>query len=218
MDEEEVVESGSAAEAPDDGAVLLAQHSEPPPEPSPLMDTSVREASENPDDLTNTIEITTLTYTTNVYDDWLHRGPFLADLDLHTYVAYVLRSPRPVNTRLADTQRIEHVFAFDDHYELAKSHWQQLKTQGSNTLPMLEALRCPPPDMNNGEDNAMYKTLMGTLLACPGHSRCNDPLLYRPAFFPHMNPATSNCRQQWKARRAEIELLAERAENKKQRC
>ena len=29
-----------------------------------------------------------------------------------------------------------------------------------------------------------------------------------------MNPATSNCRQQWKARRAEIELLAERAEKK----
>ena len=79
---------------------------------------------------------------------------------------------------------------------------------------MLEALRCSPPDMNNGEDNAMYKTLMGTLLACPGQSRCNDPLLYRPAFFPPTDPTTFNCRQQWKARRAEIELLAVRAEEK----
>ena len=79
---------------------------------------------------------------------------------------------------------------------------------------MLEALRCSPPDMNNGEDNAMYKTLMGTLIACPGHSRCNDPLLYRPAFFPPTDPATFNCRQQWKARRAEIEFLAVRAEEK----
>ena len=79
---------------------------------------------------------------------------------------------------------------------------------------MLEALRCSPPDMNNGEDNAMYKTLMGTLLTCPGQSRCNDPLLYRPAFFPPTDPTTFNCRQQWKARRAEIELLAVRAEEK----
>jgi len=79
---------------------------------------------------------------------------------------------------------------------------------------MLEALRCPPPDMNNGEDNAVYKTLVGTLLACPGQSRCNDPLLYRPAFFPPTDPTTFNCRQQWKARRAEIEVLALRAEEK----
>ena len=132
MDEEEVVEGGSAAEAPDDEAALPAQHPEPPPGPSPLIDTSVREVGENPDNLTDTIEITTLTNTTSVHDDWLHRGPFLADLDLHTYVTYVLRSPRPVKARLADTQRVEHVFAFDDHYELAKSHWQQLKTQGQN--------------------------------------------------------------------------------------
>ena len=80
--------------------------------------------------------------------------------------------------------------------------------------PMLEALRCSPPDMNNGEDNAMYKTLFGTLLTCPGQSRCNDPLLYRPAFFPPTDPTTFNCRQQWKARRADIELLAVRAEEK----
>ena len=215
MDEEEVVEGGSAAEAPNDEAALPAQHFEPPPGPSPFIDTSVREAGENPDDnLTTTIEVTTLTNTTSVYDDWLHRGPFLADLDLHTYVTYVLRSPRPVKARLADTERVEHVFAFDDHYELAKSHWQQLKTQGQTTLPMLVALRCSPPDMNNGEDNTMYKTLMGTLLTCPGQSRCNDPLLYRPAFFPPTDPTTFNCRQQWKARRAEIELLAVRAEEK----
>ena len=205
MDEDEVAEGETTPEATDDEAGLPAQHPEPPP---------VGEAGEKQDNLTDTIEIGTLTNTTSVYDDWLHRGPFLADFDLHTYVAYVLRSPRPIKARVADTQRVQHVFAFDDHYELAKSHWQQLKTQAQHTLPMLEALRCPPPDMNNGEDNAMYKTLVGTLLACPGKSRCNDPLLFRPAFFPPTDPTTFNCRQQWKARRAEIELLAIRAEEK----
>ena len=59
MDEEEVVEGGSEAEAPDDEAAL-------PPGPSPLIDTPVGEAGENPDNLTDTIEITTLTNTTSV--------------------------------------------------------------------------------------------------------------------------------------------------------
>eukprot|EP00959_Pyramimonas_sp_CCMP1952_P143202 2998184-Pyramimonas_sp.AAC.1 len=59
---------------------------------------------------------------------------------------------------------------------------------------MLEAFRCSPPDMDNGEDNAMYNTLMGTLLDGPGQSRCNDPLLCRPAFSPPTDPATLNCR------------------------
>ena len=198
----------------DDQATHTAPHLEPPGGPSPFIDTSAREVGHDPEDLMDTMDITTLTNTTSVYDDWLHRGPFLVDLDLHTYVSHVLRSPRPVTARLADTQRVEHVFAFDDHYELAKSHWQKIKTQGHHTLPMLEALRCPPPDLNNGEDNAVYKTLMGTLTACPGQSRCNDPLLYRSAFFPPSDPAAFSCRLQWKARRAEIEVLAMRAEDK----
>ena len=113
-DEVEAVACGSsAADALGDEAGSPAQH-------------PVRQVGENSDDFMDTTEITTLTNTTSVYDDWLHRGPFLADLDLHTYVAHILRSPRPVKARLADTQRVEHVFAFDDHYELAKSHWQQL--------------------------------------------------------------------------------------------
>ena len=156
------------------------------------------------EDATNNMDITTLTNTTSVYDDWLHRGPFLADLDLHTYVAHVLRKPRPVKARLADAQRSEHVFPFDDHYELAKSHWQQLPMHCRAVLPMLEALRCPTPDLNNGEDNTVYKSLVGTLIVCPGPNRCNDPLLFRPAFFPPTDPRTCSCRRQWKARRAEI--------------
>ncbi len=96
----------------------------------------------------NNMDITTIT--TSVHDDWLHRGPSLADLDLRTYVAHILRKPRPVKARLADAQRVEHVFAFDDHYELAKSHWQQLPMHRRTVWPMLEALRCPPPDLNNG--------------------------------------------------------------------
>ena len=79
---------------------------------------------------------------------------------------------------------------------------------------MLEALRCQLPDFNNGEDNVVYKTLLGTVLACPGKNHCCDPRVYRPAFFPPSEPRKTNCRQQWKARRAEIEVLATRTEQK----
>ena len=51
-------------------------------------------------------------------------------------------------------------------------------------------------------------------MACPGKSRCNDPLVYRPAYFVQDEPSKVNCRQQWKARQAEIEVLAKRAEKK----
>ena len=185
-----------------------------PDGPSPFLDTVEHEAEESVNDIMDDMEITTLTNTTSLYDDWLHRGPFLADLDMHTYIAHVVRIPKPTKARLSDTQRFQDVFLFDDHYELANSHWQQLQTHGFHALPMLEALRCPPPDFNNGEDNAVYKSLFGTHLSCPGKSRCSDPLLYRPAFFASSEPGKSNCRQQWKARRAEIEVLATRAEEK----
>ena len=100
-----------------DDTLTPAQHPEPLGDPD-QRDTFASEV----EDLEDTITITTLTNTTSLHDDWLHRGPFLVDLDLHTYVAHVIRSPRPVKAQLDDAQRIEHVFAFDDHYELAKSH------------------------------------------------------------------------------------------------
>ena len=212
--------SSSAAQPSPSGAAQPAAAPSSPGSPllgsaeHPLDGESGKDEEAEAEDSMNNIDITTLTNTTSVYDDWLHRGLFLADLDLHTYVAHVLRKARPVKARLADAQRVEHVFAFDDHYELAKSPWQQLPMQRRTVLPMLEALRCPTPDLNNGEDYAVYKTLVGTLIVCPGPSRCNDPLLFRPAFFPPTDPRICSCRQQWKARRAEIEVLAVRAEQK----
>ena len=68
--------------------------------------------------------------------------------------AHAVRIPRPTTDRRADTQRCQDVFRFDDHYELADTRWQHLQTRGFRALPMLAALRCQPPDSNNGEDNA----------------------------------------------------------------
>ena len=127
-----------------------------------------------------------------------------------------------------DTQ--EHHILFDDHYELAKTTVQALKTQGDCTLAVLEALRCPPPNTNNGEDNAVFKSLIGTLIRCPGPGRCADPLMCSPGLFqvtvpestplsstgqtlrlsrttcPDTSPSTYSCRLQWKAGHSTVNL------------
>ena len=119
---------------------------------------------------------------------------------------------------------------------LASSTVQVLKTNGeANTLVLLEALKCPQPNTNNGEDNAVFKSLIGTLIRCPGRGHCADPLMCKHGFFqvtvPPLIPLSStaqklklkrsesapdttcvySCKMQWKARRAEIELLANKA-------
>ena len=147
-------------------------------------------------------------------------------------------------------ERADHCFLFDSHYALANSHWQQLVTDGVSKLVVMEALKCPLPSVNNGEDNAVFKSLIGTLIKCPGPGHCADPLFCKPGFFQvtvaesskqtdeselpewihhdnltrlkcplaisrktHADSVASNfsCRLQWKARGAEIEVLASRA-------
>ena len=183
--------------------------------------------------------------TTSAHDDWLHRGLFLFDFDFHTYMRYVRRKPCSARMKVTDIERAEDIFLFDSHYALAKSHCQELKTDGQCTLVVLEALKCPSPAVNNGEDNAVFKSLLGTLIKCQGPGHCADPLFCRSGFFqvtvpesslqtatdalyqrsdgstltvkrvthPDDSPSTFSCRLQWKARRAEIEVLAQQATN-----
>ena len=184
------------------------------------------------------------------HDDWLHRGPFLFDMDFHTYMRFTIRKPRAKDHKVTDVDRAEHCFLFDSHYALAASHWQQLVTEGHAKLVVMEALRCPLPSLNNGEDNAVFKSLFGTLIKCPGPGHCADPLFCKAGFFQVAVPESSSqtdaselpswidhehftpracplrvsrkthadnlassfsCRLQWKARRAEIEVLATQA-------
>ena len=184
------------------------------------------------------------------HDDWLHRGPFLFDMDFHTYMRFTIRKPRAKDHKVTDVDRAEHCFLFDSHYALAASHWQHLVTDGHLKLVVMEALRCPLPSLNNGEDNAVFKSLFGTLIKCPGPGRCADPLFCKAGFFQVTVPESSSqtdaselpswidhehftpracplrvsrkthadnlassfsCRLQWKARRAEIEVLATQA-------
>ena len=84
-------------------------------------------------------DISALSHTTSAHDDWLHRGPFLYDMDFHTYVTYVNREPRAVRARVTDMERQQDIFLFDAHYALADSYVQTLDTQGQCKLVVLEA-------------------------------------------------------------------------------
>ena len=100
-------------------------------------------------------------------------------MDFHTYMRFTVRRPRPKNVKVMDSDRVEHVFQFDAHYALAASHWQELQTDGRKKLVMMEALRCPPSSLNNGEDNAVFKSLIGTLIKCPGPGQCANLLFWK---------------------------------------
>jgi hypothetical protein len=141
--------------------------------------------------LEENLEISALETTTSPHDDWLHRGPFLFDMDFHTYIRFTVRKPRPKQLEIFDADRTDHVFLFDSHYALAASHWQHLDTHGRNKLVVMEALKCPQSSLNNGEDNAVFKSLIGTLLKCPGPGHCADPLFCKAGFFQVTVPESS---------------------------
>jgi len=163
--------------------------------------------------------------TTSVHDDWLHRGPFLHDAPFHVYAQYVDRVRRPQTDSMTG-----QYFLFESHYTLAHSYCQQIRTPAR--LPVMEALKCPSPAKGNGEENAMYKSILGVLLSCKSKDCCSDPMLFKPALFcggprssaeaheacesgdSDAKPVVWSFKRQWKARRAEIELLADRGQQK----
>ena len=78
-----------------------------------------------------------------------------------------------------------------------------------------------PPGEGTREDNAMYKHIVGSITECTCTDACSDPLLFKP-FMCRAGSAEKSgpwrfCLA-WKARRAELEVLARRAERKTQRA
>ncbi len=52
-------------------------------------------------------------------------------------------------------------FRFEHHYILARSYCQRVRTPAR--IPVLEALKCPPPAQGTAEENALYKLIVGGL-------------------------------------------------------
>ena len=156
----------------------------------------------------------TLRATTSAHDDWLHRGPYLHDIAFHTYAEYIDRVRLP-HQAPSDGQ----VFQFEPHYALSRSYCQRIRTPAR--IPVLEALRFVPPGESTREENTLYKHLVGSLLRCTCPESCSDPLLFKPLLHRSGSAAKPGpwCwRLAWKARRAELEVLAKRGEEKTERA
>ena len=153
-------------------------------------------------------------------DDWLHRGCSLLDMDMFHYARYIERTEIPSSgTAEAFHNRVGVFFLFDKHYPMSQQYVQTIRPQAK--LPQNVGPHLIRSDVNNGEDNAMWKAFWHSPLQCPGRSECTNPLLCRHVLFPSNDEDKNrNCAKKfapaWKAQRAFIEILADRAERKLQ--
>ena len=147
--------------------------------------------------------------TVSTYDDWLHRGVFLEDLDFHSYVAHVEVVSRSQG-------RLGECFVFDEHYIKSKTYWQRLAQ--CIAVPRVIGGSCPRIDVNHGEENARYKLALFSLTRCPGRGACADPsALSKPCLAPGKDGSV-RFRLAWRLRRAQIAVEATKADQKIQLC
>ena len=156
--------------------------------------------------------------TVSVRDDWLHRGPALYDMDLNTYVSHVEREEKPLfdAATSAPLRNAGLLIPFEAHYKLAGNYAQRVKLRAT-VITRYVGPNCERETVNEGEENAAYKAFHCSLLRCPGPGQCADPLMCRDVLFT--NAAGRYCfRPHWRAREAEILVLALRAHEKKLRA
>lgn len=173
------------------------------------------------------------TKSTSHRDDWLHRGAGLQDLDYYHYSRYVERVEKPRRGNAAGFHKRRGVYhLFDSHYAMSRNYVQVLYRHPKTVQNV--GSQCQRSDVNQGEDNAMYKAYFHTCIRCPGADECANPLLCRTLLYPqdedvdrHLALLQSSPEKQrtigrfapaWRARRYEIEVLADRAAAKRERA
>ena len=114
------------------------------------------------------------------HDDWLHRGPFLADLPWQVYMMRVQRARKPFRGNAAYAE----LFFFDNHYALSALYCQQIRYAGQLAIPRLVGSVCPSQAEEDGEAHAAYKLMLFARTRCPGPGACADPLNFRALLMP----------------------------------
>ena len=153
--------------------------------------------------------------TVSVRDDWLHRGPYLHDMDLNTYVCVIDRVEKPLRgVRLEALRKaFGQVFPFERHYKLAGTYMQVLR-KNLNRIPRYVGPNCLREIVNGGEENAAYKAFHCSLMRCPGIGQCAEPSMCSSVLFPNA-AGVFVFKSSWRAREAEILTLAARGRAKK---
>ncbi len=157
----------------------------------------------------------------------------LRDMDYYHYARYIERVEMPRSGSAQNFQKRHGVYyLFDRHYSLAKSYVQILRKQPMTVQNV--GTQCKRSDVNGGEDNAVYKAYFHSCVHCMGAERCADPLVYQQLLYPQIDdidkylemlqstPGAQRVQTRfapaWKARRYELEVLADRAAEKHDRA
>ena len=152
--------------------------------------------------------------TFSVFDDWLHRGDQLQDMQLYHYVRHVERCEIPRKGDLATfLARVGGIFLFDEHYKPVASSYVQILRPSARTV-RVAGPQCVRKDVNEGEDNANYKSFFFSTFRCPGAGECSNPLLCKPLLCTSPN-GSYKFHPCWRPRLGEILTLASRAQVKK---
>ena len=166
-------------------------------------------------------------------DDWLHRGVLLQDMDYYHYARFMDRVEKPRSgTAKSFMQRHGMYFLFEKHYPLGKDYVQILRRQPRTVQNV--GSQCQRSNVNDGEDNAVFKALFHSCAHCMGAQQCANPLMYQPLLYPRIDdidrynamlqrtPGAKRLHTRfaptWKARRYELEVLADRAAEKQDRA
>ena len=159
--------------------------------------------------------------TSTRHDDWLHRGPFLADLPWQAYMMRVQRIRKPTVANADHAQ----LFFFDKHYTLSTLYCQEIQYSGRVAIPRVVGSVCPPQEEDGGEPHAAYKLMLFSRTLCPGPGACADPLMHRQLLIPSDKPndpqlalAKPRFAPCWKACKCELEVKAKIAKEKEKRA
>ena len=172
---------------------------------------------------TELIALTASTGSTNSADDFAHRGGALRDMPCYIYRMYVRREPR--GRRKARSGG--NIFEFDEHYPLSTAYIQRVRLDRMN-VPTIDGFQCPTWS-EDPEQNSVFKAMLFTSWACHNALACG-----LPSVFAHMlcnggcsavpvasAPSTARKAAQftferaWRRRCAEIHVLAQRAEGRR---
>ena len=147
-------------------------------------------------------------------------------MDYYHNARYIDKDEKPRKGDAKGFQRRVGVYYFfDKHYSMAKSYVQGLRKHPATVQNV--GPQCKRSDVNGGEDNAVYKVYFHSCVRCPGADQCANPLMYQQLLYPQIDDidkylarlqsmhgvqrVQTQFAPAWKARRYELEVLADRA-------
>ena len=174
------------------------------------------------------------TTTTNIADDYAHRGPKLRGMPYYVYQMHVSR--RGLQAQKKMENELNELVPYDEHYALSKNYIQVVGPHVS--VPTIEGFQCPSWEQDS-EQNSLLKHILFNPWCCNNAMDCGSHKKFThflsngdapqigaadPDTIPPPPPSTGARRPRrrytlaraWRLRRAEILVAADRAEERQQ--